>query len=88
MRKRFVLLAILLLSVILFTGCASNAPQEDEVWVQAEQIVFDDKDNVLNRMVYEYDGSERKYTIHHYNSKNEESGYTDVVQTKDGTRRS
>ena len=74
------------LAAILFFGCTATQSNE-EVWVQAEQIVFDGKDNVLNRMVYEYDGSERKYTIHHYNSKNEESGYTDVVQTKDGTRR-
>ena len=89
MKQRMMkLIAFCMVGMMTLTGCVASLPQSDEdVWVLAEQITYDENGNVSNRAVYEYDGSERKYRVCHYNSKNEAYGTTEVVQTKDGTKR-
>ena len=82
------MVVMLLITAFIFSGCTANTPKNDEVvWVIAEEITYDENDAQSYRKVYEYEGSERTYTIYHYNSKNEKSGYTNVERTKDGTGR-
>ena len=79
---------MLLMVALVFSGCTANTSKNDEVvWVVAEQITYDENGDQSNRMVYEYEGSERNYRAHHYNDNDEAYGYTDIVQSKDGTKR-
>ena len=82
------MVVLLLIAAFVFSGCTATATKNnEEVWLLAEQITYDENGDISNRQVYEYDGSERNFRAHFFNSDNEEYGYTDVVQTKDGTRR-
>ena len=85
--KRNRIMIALLLGMLLFGGCTANTQQAEETWVKAEQITYDENGDITNRQVYEYDGSERNFRAHLFNGDNEEYGYTDVVENKDGTER-
>lgn len=88
MKYRLSLIVLLLLSAMLFFGCGADGSQEDEnVWVIAEEISYDAEGEVTARDVYAYEESQRQYCISHYNQGNIQTGYTDVVLTKDGTRK-
>jgi hypothetical protein len=81
-------LVLLLLCTVLFFGCTADTQQaNDNVWVLAEQINYDENGDMTNRNVYAYHDNARNFQVHYFNRDNEEYGYTDVVENEDGTKR-
>ena len=86
MRRNSIWMILLLLCMVLFSGCGADTLENDEdIWVIAEEISYNEQGEATIRNVYTY---EDQYNYRIDNSEGERSPrYKEVTQSKDGRQK-
>jgi len=82
MKHKLLGIILILVCILCIFGCSVEPPQANEdVWVIAEELSYDENDEVTSRNVYTYK-DRYNYRIERY-SGDRLTSYTDMTQSKD-----